>query len=127
MPRAANKPAPAKATNSPQETPRRAPRNWLWGAAAAVLAVALLVVLVRPFDGAKSATRPPPGPAPDGMVWVPGGTFRMGDNDFPDARPVHAVTLDGFWLDTTEVTKAQFARFVTERGSVSSAEVPPEP
>src|SRR6266542_389695 len=39
---------------------------------------------------------PPPGPAPAGMVWIPGGTFWMGcaDCNMPDALPIHAVTVD---------------------------------
>ncbi|MGQ9632169.1 MAG: PEGA domain-containing protein [bacterium] len=47
------------------------------------------------------------------MVWIPGGTFQMGDGD-PDEKPVHTVTLDGFWMDTTEVTNAEFKKFVDE-------------
>ncbi len=32
-----------------------------------------------------------------GMVWIPGGTFRMGsDNHYPEEAPVHRVTVDGF-------------------------------
>ena len=34
------------------------------------------------------------------MSWIPGGTFRMGSADFyPEERPVHRVTVDGFWMD----------------------------
>ena len=63
----------------------------------------------------------PPGPAPDGMVWIPGGEFSMGAQDPPDmhdavgmqattdSRPVHRVFVDGFWMDATEVTNEQFA------------------
>src|SRR5258708_6729961 len=42
-----------------------------------------------------------PHPAyPKGMVWVPGGSFRMGSIDFyPEERPVHDVSVDGFWMD----------------------------
>ena len=30
----------------------------------------------------------------DDMVWIPGGTFRMGSNDhYPEEAPVHRVTL----------------------------------
>jgi hypothetical protein len=55
-----------------------------------------------------------PGPAPDGMVWIPGGTFWMGadDTSMADATPVHEVTVSGFWMDRTEVTNRQFASFV---------------
>lgn len=66
------------------------------------------------------------------MVYVPAGTFQMGSNDvqveearvlceqYPDEygkcqdadftseSPPHAVTLDGFWIDRTEVTNAQY-------------------
>ncbi|MBI1917545.1 MAG: formylglycine-generating enzyme family protein [Planctomycetes bacterium] len=64
------------------------------------------------------------------MVWIPGGTFFMGESherSFGDARPVHEVELDGFWMDATEVTNAQFARFVTETGYVTVAEQQPDP
>ena len=48
-----------------------------------------------------------------GMVWVPGGTFLMGSQDFyPEERPVHEVTVDGFWMDRHTVTNADFRRFV---------------
>jgi len=44
----------------------------------------------------------PPHP---GMVWIPGETFRMGSEDFyPEERPVHEVTVDGFWKDHKEYT-----------------------
>jgi sulfatase modifying factor 1 len=67
--------------------------------------------------------------APDGMIWIPGGEFLMGDTDpiFPDAKPVHRVYVDGFWMDRTEVTNAQFARFVQATGYVTVAERPPNP
>lgn len=36
------------------------------------------------------------------MVWIPGGTFRMGSNDhYPQEAPVHRVRVDGFWIDRT--------------------------
>jgi formylglycine-generating enzyme required for sulfatase activity len=58
------------------------------------------------------------------MVWIPAGKFWMGSEDavFADARPVHEVELDGFWMDKTEVSNAQFARFVEETGYVTYAE-----
>jgi sulfatase modifying factor 1 len=62
-----------------------------------------------------------------GMVWVPGGRFRMGTEVTSDARPVHEVEVDGFWIDRTEVTNAEFARFVAATGYVTVAERPPDP
>ncbi len=72
---------------------------------------------------------PPSGPAPAGMVWIPGGTFRMGcaDCEMPDALPAHLVTVDGFWMDQTPVTNAQFERFVKATGYVTIAERQPDP
>jgi sulfatase modifying factor 1 len=62
---------------------------------------------------------------PDGMVWIPGGEFAMGSDEFPDARPVHRVSVDGFWMDVTEVTNAEFDRFVRATGYVTVAERTP--
>ena len=45
-----------------------------------------------------------------GMVWVDGGTFRMGsDRHYPEEAPAHQVRVDGFWIDRTPVTNRQFA------------------
>jgi formylglycine-generating enzyme required for sulfatase activity len=52
------------------------------------------------------------------MMYVPEGEFLMGsDTGEPDQQPVHAVYLDAFWIDRTEVTNAMFARFLTEMGN----------
>lgn len=61
-----------------------------------------------------------------GMVWIEAGEFDMGSDDpmFTDAQPVHRVRVRGFWMDATEVTNAQFARFVRETGYVTVAERP---
>ena len=40
------------------------------------------------------------------MIWVDGGTFAMGSDDFDSSKPVHQVTLDGYWIAETEVTQA---------------------
>ena len=62
------------------------------------------------------------------MVWIPGGTFRMGSEDFyPEERPVHEVTVDGFWIDEHPVTVAEFRRFVKATGHVTVAEQPLDP
>ena len=57
------------------------------------------------------------------MLWIPGGRFRMGSEDFyPEERPVHEVSVDGFWMDRYAVTNAQFALFVEATGYVTLAE-----
>jgi formylglycine-generating enzyme required for sulfatase activity len=67
-------------------------------------------------------------PPADGMAWVPDGTFAMGDERFyPEERPVHQVSVDGFWMDEHAVTAAEFRRFVRATGHVSVAERPLDP
>ena len=35
----------------------------------------------------------------DGMIWLPGGTFRIGSDDhYPEEAPAHRVKVDGFWI-----------------------------
>jgi formylglycine-generating enzyme len=63
-----------------------------------------------------------------GMVFVPGGTFRMGsDRHYPEEAPVHRVAVDGFWVDRTPVTNALFRAFVRATGYVTMAERRPDP
>jgi formylglycine-generating enzyme len=63
-----------------------------------------------------------------GMVWIPGGTFGMGSEDFyPEEKPVHQVKVDGFWIDAHEVTNQQFTQFVEATGYVTLAERPLNP
>ena len=61
--------------------------------------------------------------APADMLWIPGGTFLMGSEDFyPEEGPVHEVSVDGFWMDRHTVTNEEFARFVKATGYVTIAE-----
>jgi formylglycine-generating enzyme required for sulfatase activity len=66
----------------------------------------------------------PAGDGPQaGMVWIEGGSFTMGDDEErPEERAAHEVTVAGFWIDRHEVTNAQFARFVEATGYVTIAE-----
>ncbi|HEY7329206.1 MAG TPA: formylglycine-generating enzyme family protein [Gemmataceae bacterium] len=57
-------------------------------------------------------------------VWIPAGEFTMGDEGFDEAKPLHNVYVDGFWMDETEVTNEQFAEFVRQTGYVTHAEKP---
>src|SRR5215475_1459317 len=62
------------------------------------------------------------------MVWIPGGTFRMGsDHHYPEEAPAHRATVDGFWIDPTPVTNRQFRAFINATGYVTVAETPPDP
>jgi sulfatase modifying factor 1 len=68
-------------------------------------------------------------PNPPGMVWIPGGEFTMGTDDpesYQYERPAHRVRVDGFWMDVTEVTNADFKKFVEATGYVTTAEKKPE-
>jgi formylglycine-generating enzyme len=65
---------------------------------------------------------------PANMVWIPGGTFRMGsDAHYAEEAPAHRVAVDGFWIDATPVTNDQFAEFVRATGYVTTAEDAPDP
>ena len=62
------------------------------------------------------------------LVWIPGGTFQMGSNDFyPEERPIHRVAVDGFWMNEHPVTNAEFRHFVEATGYITVAERPPYP
>jgi formylglycine-generating enzyme required for sulfatase activity len=71
----------------------------------------------------------PPKPWPAGMVWIPAGEFQMGGVG-PEARqdefPIHAVRVDGFWMDETVVTNARFRAFVKATGYLTTAERKPD-
>ena len=60
------------------------------------------------------------------MTWIAGGTFQMGSDTFyPEERPAHDVTVDGFWIERCPVTNEEFARFVDATGYVTLAERAP--
>jgi formylglycine-generating enzyme required for sulfatase activity len=92
---------------------------------------AFLTVFFIARQGEQVGTSPSaaaPAPTPAGMVWIPPGTFTMGtdsDAGWPDEKPVHRVRVDGFWMDVTEVTNAQFLEFITATGHVTTAEKAP--
>ncbi len=50
------------------------------------------------------------------LVWVPPGTFTMGDDQRgADEKPAHRVELTrGYWLYRTPVTNAQYGKFLRE-------------
>ena len=118
---------------------------WLWRGAAPA-ADSSLTAVTKPvpfkpnaqpnFETTLAGPGSPPSATPSGMVYVPGGEFSMGsldptemvcggDQPMADARPLHRVYLDGFFMDTTEVTNEQFEQFVSATGYVTVAERKP--
>jgi formylglycine-generating enzyme len=123
----------------------------LWTVAIALLLAMALFFLISSHEapGASVSSPPHEGFAPTiqnaikppqksraGMAWIPGGEFSMGVKDprmlpdgggepMADARPIHRVYVDGFWMDKTDVTNAEYARFVKETGYVTVAERKP--
>lgn len=96
------------------------------GITLALLAAPLVAVGCASNPGATSATAVPP---PPGMVLIPGGRSTIGSDDpisLAAERPAHAVEVDAFWMDATEVTNEAFAAFVTATGYVTTAERPPD-
>ena len=64
-----------------------------------------------------------------GMVWIPGGTYDMGASDgdlmaLPHEKPKHPVKVDGFYMDATEVTNAEFSKFIQASNYITTAERP---
>jgi sulfatase modifying factor 1 len=67
-------------------------------------------------------------PPAQGMLWIPGGSFPMGsDRHYPEEAPAHSVRVEGFWMDRTPVTNAQFQKFVKATGHLTLAEQPADP
>ncbi|RXG32541.1 formylglycine-generating enzyme family protein [Leeuwenhoekiella marinoflava] len=67
--------------------------------------------------------------APKNMVWVSGIRFTQGAQSgdqlaLPREKPAHPVAIDGFFIDKTEVTNAQFKEFVKATGYITTAERP---
>lgn len=66
---------------------------------------------------------------PENMTWIPGGEFIMGSNSRlakNNEKPAHMVKVNGFWMDKTDVTNSQFAKFVKATGYVTTAERKPD-
>ncbi|HLW65100.1 MAG TPA: formylglycine-generating enzyme family protein [Gemmataceae bacterium] len=110
----------------PPTTPRTAATN--------ATAPAKSQAIADPFDLFSeclenlAAMEQQPASPPEGMVWIPGGVFWMGSDDGPeDERPRHRVHVSGFWMDRTEVTNAQFGKFVEATSYITVAERQPDP
>lgn len=147
------KPAPGKALD--RRHVARGRRRTLGGRRTLAWLVPLLLAAIfgvswlRPQGGMRTdppagfattteASRRPPAESPPGMAWIPGGEFSMGCADpreipfggpdpMADARPIHRVRLDGFWMDVHPVTNSEFAEFVAATGYRTVAERVPRP
>lgn len=63
---------------------------------------------------------------PPTMVFVKGGTFKMGNADgYADETPVHSVTLSDYYIGKYEVTVAQYRQFCNETNRRMPADPPP--
>jgi len=96
-------------------TPTRTPLAIATATTAATVPAIATTMPIEPTQANSSLgdtwTRPADGMV---MVYVPAGEFQMGSEDGDnDEKPVHTVALDGFWLDRTEVTNAQYSQCVT--------------
>lgn len=79
----------------------------------------LIIVLSISLFIIYSFTRP----AHKGMVFIRGGSYLMGSNDgLPEEKPVHEVTVHDFWLDSNDVTVADFRKFIQETNYKTDAE-----
>lgn len=99
---------------------------------------AIVTLPASPFTATVENKARPEGPTPEGMAWIPGGEFSMGCTvpaegvctsatlqAVEDAKPIHRVYVDGFWMDKTDVTNDQFEKFVRATGYKTIAEIAP--
>lgn len=92
-----------------------------------VLALAILTVACKQQqdDTKLLSVHTPPKEKVAGMVWIEGGNFSLGDNSPGAVKvefPAVNATVEGFWMDETEVTNKQFKEFVTVTGYKTVAE-----
>lgn len=83
-----------------------------------ILFFLLLLAIAPPSFAANSC--------PEGMMFISGGTFRMGaDSDrFPEEKAADNVSVSSFCIDKHEITNAEFAKFVKATGYKTIAEIP---
>ena len=110
-------------------------RRWTLAGAAALILLAAGVAAwwamgersARQARAERVACALPPEPAArphPGMVWVPAGSFDIGDTVYPEELPRRRTRVEGFWMDRTEVTNDEFAAFVKATRYVTVAERP---
>jgi sulfatase modifying factor 1 len=119
----------AVAREAPDQAEHSRTRQVAFGALL-VSAAAIGGYLAGPLFSSSPVPAPQSSPSVvAGMVWVPGGDFLMGSEHQlarPNERPAHRVRVNGFWMDATHVTNAQFAAFVAATAYVTTAERKPD-
>jgi len=118
-----NKKKPA-ATLSSRSAPSLSKGRSVLRLAVAILFAPLAALLVFLVLRASAAPAAPPG-----MVHIPGGEFTMGtaaQTRQENEQPAHRVLLDGFFMDETEVSNAQFREFVDATKYTTTAEQVPD-
>lgn len=110
--------------------------SWIYNLASVGLVGVSLISCGERTSGTKIdedkmviSSTPEPAEKIAGMVWVPGGEFVMGTDDadaYAAEKPAVELKVNGFWMDTHEVTNAEFAKFVEATGYVTVAEKKPE-
>jgi sulfatase modifying factor 1 len=80
-------------------------------------------------DASTTNIQPSDSISTEGMVLIPAGRFSMGASDQEgrtDEYPQHMVEVKSFWMDATEVTNAQFKKFIDATGYITTAERKPD-
>jgi formylglycine-generating enzyme required for sulfatase activity len=106
-------PPPAAASTTTPSTPHDAEVD----ASIADAGLEASVAVEVPDAGHGAAAQASPSAAPEGMLLVQGGTFKMGADEGGegDERPAHDVTVASFWLDKTEVPQAAYDECVAAK------------
>lgn len=89
------------------------------------LPCALLLLALLAGCSANQPVDPPrcTGLAVNRMVWIPAGSFTMGDDPQEvEEGPPRRVSVKGFWMQAHEVTNSEFAAFVRATGYRTMAE-----
>ena len=87
-----------------------------------------IVIAGRDTPTAPALPAPVVDETTDDMLWIAGGECQIGsDVHYPDEKPAHRRSVDGFWIDRYPVTNARFAEFVAATGHVTVAERAPDP
>jgi formylglycine-generating enzyme required for sulfatase activity len=84
-----------------------------------------------PVQAAEPSVHQAPAPIrqiPANMIFVDGGSFRMGSNsDFDDERPIHTVTVSSFYMGKYEVTQEEWTAVMgTDPGNFKGEDLPVE-